>query len=75
MGNGTNRLLRTLAWAAVGYGAGAIAGYWLVTIGSGNPHDRTLEASMTAAFVLGPLGAVIGGVWGALTRRPPGPGG
>ena len=50
--------------AIAGYVLFALCGYALVTYGSSNVHDRALEASMTAAFVAGPLGALIGLVAG-----------
>lgn len=43
-----------------GYGAGALVGAALIALFSGNQHDKSLEAAMTAAFVTGPIGAVIG---------------
>ncbi len=52
-----------------GYGVGAVAGWLLVTLLSGNAHDRSVEAVMTAAFATGPLGAVIGAVVLAMKAR------
>lgn len=46
--------------AIAGYAIGAVAGYLLIGALSSNAHDRPVEASMTAAFVAGPLGALIG---------------
>lgn len=43
-----------------GYVVGAIAGYQATVWGSGNRHDRAVEAATTAAFVWGPLGALVG---------------
>ena len=54
------RLARTISFAATGYLAGAIAGLALVSIFSGNSHDKSIEMVMTAAFFTGPVGAVIG---------------
>lgn len=54
------RILIVLAGAIGGYLAGAFGGGWLVSVLSSNPHDRSLEAAMTGAFVLGPLGAAVG---------------
>lgn len=53
------RLGTGLVWAVGGYLVAAFAGYFLVAQFSGNTHDRELEAAMTSAFVLGPLGAVV----------------
>ena len=48
-----------LLWALIGYVAGAFGGGPLVSLLSSNSHDRSLEAAMTGAFVLGPLAAVV----------------
>ena len=37
---------------------------------SGNHFDGSVEASMTAAFVFGPLGALAGIIAGAILGRP-----
>jgi hypothetical protein len=50
----------------LGYLLGAFSGGFLVSALSTNTHDRSVEAAMTGAFVLGPLVAVVGavaGVW------------
>lgn len=61
------RLGRALLWGAVGYVAGAMAGMLLVTVFSGNTHDKEVEVVMTAFFVAGPnvggLSAVAGLFW------------
>ena len=65
-----------LLHAIVGYAIGAVAGYFLVQQFSSNAHDRAVEAAMTAAFVTGPLGAVVGFVVGLLRgarSEPPPP--
>ena len=55
-----------------GYLLAAVAGYFLILQFSSNVHDRAMEAGMTAAFVAGPLGAVLGFIAGFLYagRRP-----
>ena len=57
----------------VGCGSGAttiaFAGYWAIGLFSNNHFDGSLEASMTAAFVFGPAGAVIGLVVGAILGK------
>jgi hypothetical protein len=53
-----------LLGAIGGYPIAAFAGYFLIDWFSSNAHDRSVEAAMTSAFVLGPLGAVIGFVVG-----------
>lgn len=62
---------RPFTFAMAAYVVGAVIGYLLVTLVSGNQHDRAIEATMTAAFVAGPLGAVIGFVLGLLPPRGP----
>lgn len=64
-----------LLWGVAGYVAGAVAGGLLVAAFSANRFDRSMEASMTGAFVTGPLLAVaafVGGVWWAGARPPKG---
>ena len=58
-----------LLHAIVGYAIGAVAGYFLVQALSSNVHDRAVEAAMTAAFVTGPLCAVVGFVVGLVRGR------
>ncbi len=63
-----------LLCAVGGYLLGLLVGYVLVSGFSGNTHDRSVEAAMTGAFVLGPLAAVIGFVVGVVFgRRKPQP--
>lgn len=60
---------RTLAGVlglTIGYAVFAFAGYWAVALFSGNGFDRSVEASMTAFFFAGPIGAVIGAAAGLL---------
>lgn len=56
-----------------GFALGALAGYALISLLSSNTHDGAVEASMTAAFVAGPIGAFIGLVAGLVLggRKPP----
>ncbi|HKY70819.1 MAG TPA: hypothetical protein VJL88_02780 [Nitrospira sp.] len=42
-----------------GYVVGLFGGMLLVETFASNPHDRSLEAAMTGAFVIGPLMAVV----------------
>jgi hypothetical protein len=58
------RFLVALLGAPVGYIALASAGYWAIELFSNNAFDRSLEASMTAVFVTGPGGAIIGFIAG-----------
>jgi hypothetical protein len=41
-----------------------------VNLLSSNTHDRSIETVMTGAFVLGPLGAFVGYVVGAIRAAP-----
>lgn len=57
--------------ALIGYVTGAVIGYLLVLGLSSNTHDASIEATMTAAFVVGPLGALIGFLAGVFAPRGP----
>ncbi|MBE7522681.1 MAG: hypothetical protein HS109_09895 [Burkholderiales bacterium] len=69
--------MRRLGFGVVGviagFALGAVAGYALVSLLSSNVHDSAVEASMTAVFVAGPIGALIGLVAGIVRggRKPP----
>jgi hypothetical protein len=68
------RLLAALLGMMVGYPLFAVVGYGTIGLFSGNHFDGSVEASMTAAFVIGPLGAIIGLITGAiLGKRKPVP--
>jgi hypothetical protein len=54
------RTLMAILGLLIGYPIFAFAGYWLIQLFSGNTFDRSMEASMTAVFAIGPLGAVVG---------------
>ena len=54
------RIAITLLGGLVGYAVGAFGGGYLVSLLSSNSHDRSVEAAMTGAFVLGPLAALVG---------------
>jgi len=53
--------------AVVAYPVGGFAGGVSLYLASSNAHDRGLEASMTGAFVCGPLAAAI--AYAAAWRR------
>jgi uncharacterized membrane protein YeaQ/YmgE (transglycosylase-associated protein family) len=57
-----------MLWAIPAYLVGAFGGGFLVSLLSSNTHDRSIEAAMTGAFVLGPLAGLIGFVVGAVRR-------
>lgn len=64
------RFVRGLLYAVAGYVAGAIAGYGLILLLPANSHDRAVEASMTGAFMSGPLCAVVAFIIGVARGRP-----
>lgn len=64
-----SRFLRALLGLVLGYVIGAAIGAALISAFSGNTHDKSIEVVMTAAFVTGPIGAILGCIFGAL-RRP-----
>jgi hypothetical protein len=53
------RVMIGLLCAGVAYVAGFAGGAFLINQFSSNVHDRSLEAAMTGAFVIGPAVAVI----------------
>ena len=66
------RLAVIVLSAIAGFVLFAFAGYWLLPLLSANSHDGSVEASMTAVFVIGPLGAVacaLLGAWWCWPRR------
>lgn len=64
------RTLAALFGLIVGYPLFAFVGYWLIELLSGNRFDRSLEASMTSIFAVGPLGAVVGLATGLILGGP-----
>jgi hypothetical protein len=62
--NTMKRFAIAVLCALGGYVIAAFLGYFLIDWLSSNTHDRSVEAAMTSAFVLGPLGAVIAFVIG-----------
>ena len=63
------RLLAAVLGLLIGTPLFAVVGYLAISLFSGNHFDGSVEASMTAAFVCGPLGAVIGLVAGTILGR------
>lgn len=49
----------SLLIAIVAYVLAGVVSYFLITKFSSNVHDKSMEASMTSAFVVGPFIAVI----------------
>jgi hypothetical protein len=64
------RFLAALLGFLIGYPVFAFAGYWAIALFSNNHFDGSVEASMTAAFVFGPAGALIGLIAGAILGKP-----
>jgi hypothetical protein len=64
-----NTVGQSLLGALAGYVVGAFGGGFVVSALSGNTHDRSVEAAMTGAFVLGPPGAAGGCLVGFLRAR------
>jgi hypothetical protein len=62
------KFLKVLLVIVAGYVVGVAAGLLLVSLFSGNTHDRGVEQVMTAFFFTGPIGALIGLVWGLFGR-------
>jgi hypothetical protein len=52
------RFLAALLGLLIGYPLFAVLGYFVISLFSGNHFDGSVEASMTAAFVFGPAGAI-----------------
>jgi hypothetical protein len=67
------RFFAALLGVPIGYVGFAFAGYWVIEFFSDNRFDRPVEASMTAAFAIGPVGAIIGlvagGILGGVRRK------
>ncbi len=66
------RATRVLIGLIVGYGVGVAIGALMIWGVSSNRHDLSLEMAMTAAFVAGPIGALVAAVTAAvcIPRRP-----
>jgi cation transporter-like permease len=66
------RFLAALLGLLIGYPLFAVLGYLAISLFSGNHFDGSVEASMTAAFVFGPAGAIIGLIAGIIAgkKRP-----
>jgi hypothetical protein len=65
------RLGRGILWAAPGYVVGAFVGYCLIIGLSSNMHDKSVEASMTSALIIGPLCGLVAFTAGVSRARRP----
>jgi hypothetical protein len=63
------RVLVSLLGLVVGYAVAAISGEWAIEAFSSDMHDRSLEAIITAMFVIGPAGAIVGAIAGFVLGR------
>jgi len=66
------RIVRGLVFGVVGYAVGAFGGGYLVSVLSSNQHDRSVEAAMTGAFVLGPIVGLVACIVGVVRTKSPG---
>jgi len=64
------RTLAALLGLVIGYPVFAFAGFWAISLFSSNGFDRSVEASMTAVFAIGPAGAVVGLIAGLIWGGP-----
>ena len=64
------RIAVGLLFAVVGYCLGTFGGMMLIEATSSNQHDRSVEAAMTGAFVIGPLVAIAAFIAGAVWAKP-----
>lgn len=60
---------RVVLGLVAGYIAGALIGWAGLELFSTNTHDRSVEAAMTAAFVAGPTGALLGLITALFWKR------
>ncbi|MBX3235786.1 MAG: hypothetical protein KF814_06520 [Nitrospiraceae bacterium] len=59
---------RVLLGAVTGYLVGFFGGMLLIQLLSSNTHDKSLEAAMTGAFVIGPACALLSGIIALMVR-------
>ena len=64
------RIAMGILGGVLGYALAAFGGGYLVSALSSNTHDRSVEAAMTGAFVIGPLAGLIGALIGTRRGRP-----
>ncbi|HET8622262.1 MAG TPA: hypothetical protein VFM14_01740 [Gemmatimonadales bacterium] len=63
-----------IAGGVLGYLVAGFGGGLAISLLSPNTHDRSAEAALTGAFVLGPMGAVVGFLIAFLRSRTRGNG-
>jgi hypothetical protein len=64
------RFFAALFGLLIGYSVFAVAWYGTIGLFSHNHFDGGVEASMTEAFVFGPMGALIGLIASAILCKP-----
>ena len=64
------RMMIAALWGGLGYVLGAAVGGFLISTFSANRHDRSVEAAMTAVFVIGPAAAVLSFILAMSRSRP-----
>ena len=64
-----SRIVRIILGLVLGFAAGTAIGATLISLFSGNTHDKSVEMAMTSIFVTGPIGAIIGLLAGLLWAR------
>jgi hypothetical protein len=62
------RFFKVLLSAIVGFVVAALGGCAAIELLSSNQHDLSLEATMTAVFFFGPVGALVAGAWAYFRR-------
>lgn len=55
-----SKLARIAAGMILGFAIGVATGVALISLISGNTHDRSVEMATTSVFVTGPIGAIVG---------------
>jgi hypothetical protein len=63
------RFFFSLLGLVAGFLVAAFLGYWAIELFSSNGYDRSLEATMTAFFAIGPAGAIAGLIAGLILGR------
>lgn len=64
------RIGMALLWGAGSYIVAVLVTWFLISKFSRNTHDRSMEAGMTAFFIVGPLAAIIGGIVAFIRHKP-----
>jgi hypothetical protein len=60
------RFFAAVVGVPIGFVVFAFVGYGAIALFSGNHFDRSVEASMTALFAIGPAGAMVGLIVGLI---------